>query len=198
MTLSLLSLLFCSTMAQSAQDIDGTGLTEVQRLELATTAAKLKAQNVERAIKSPDQAAVALSAEVREQVSKWGVLGRGVTSALIAAAKEAGIAIDQFAHTDVGKKATAVILLKMVGKDVAGIIIGTFILLVGFSASLFFLVTSRFHKVNSERVPVLWGLFYVTRVSSLEADIDDDMCGPLLISGIIFVATLVVSLNCIF
>ncbi len=73
----------------SAQTIDTSGLSKQQMMELATKAAEMK---------SPSN----MSAEVRREAAAWGELGANMGKAVVGAAREVGVAANDFAQTPLG------------------------------------------------------------------------------------------------
>jgi hypothetical protein len=103
--------------------------------------------------------AVQVSTEIRKEMGEWGAVGQGIGVALISAAKELGVAANEFATTPLGKIATGIIVYKMIGEDVLGGFFGTFVLLVGFYWGIRLLRGSAKYTYEIKQTPVLWGLW---------------------------------------
>lgn len=71
------------------------------------------------------------SIENIEKVKEWSELGQSVGVALVATAKELGIAVDDFSKTGIGRVTIAVIVWKIMGKEALRVIISTIYLIVG-------------------------------------------------------------------
>lgn len=99
--------MFVSTLCFA--DIDTTGLTKSQKAELAVQAAKLAENNEAPKIPTPP---------VVEQVDKWVAIGANVGKGLAGAAKELGVAANEFVQTPVGKITAGLIIWKVAGNDI--------------------------------------------------------------------------------
>lgn len=146
---ALLSLMLCMNVASAAsapQSLDVSGLTAAQVAELQQTIAAQKS--------TPINTAVA----VREEVGAWGEMGAGMAKALVAAAKELGVAANDFSKTDLGKVIVAVVVFKLLGGAVMHILVGTAVAVV--SLVVGWLLLNRYtFKCTYEYKPVLCGLF---------------------------------------
>lgn len=142
------SLLFLPVMAFA--QVDTSGLTQAQVDTLKRQAAEMK---------SPQN----MSKEVREEVSAWGELGAGMGKAVVAGAREVGTAANEFAGTTLGKVTMAVVVYKVIGQDVLGVLFGSVILVVGFSIGIWLLMSAKCVEYETKEVPVMWGMFTVTK-----------------------------------
>lgn len=77
------------------------------------------------------------SAVVREEAAKWGELGANMGRAAVGAAKEVGMAANEFVSTPLGKVTMGIVIYKVIGKDIIKFIMG-------FSILVFFLTTGHY------------------------------------------------------
>jgi hypothetical protein len=110
-------LLILSSIGQISTD----GLTPAQKAELQLQAAKLAEEN------GQDKSAQSQIKKAKE----WAELGTQVGVALVATAKELGIAVEDFSHTSVGKITIGMICWKLVGKEIVRSFIGIGLLVIG-------------------------------------------------------------------
>lgn len=137
-----------AVMAQSTVYTDG--LTESQRAQVELEVAKMK--------EAPKDT-VNVSEGVRKEAEEWGQLGSNMGKAIVSAAKEIGVAANEFAQTPLGKITVAVIVFKLIGVQLLHICIGTLILLFGWVSTFYLLAFTKFcgNDVEYEYKPVLWG-----------------------------------------
>lgn len=77
------------------------------------------------------------SAAVREEAAKWGELGANMGRAAVGAAKEVGMAANEFVSTPLGKVTMGIVIYKVIGRDIIKFIMG-------FSILVFFLTTGHY------------------------------------------------------
>lgn len=104
-------------LATVGQVLDTRNLSPTQQAELQTKYAELVEQGN--------------SVENLEKVREWAELGQSVGVALVATAKELGIAVDDFSQTGIGKVTIAVIVWKIMGKEVVRTVISVIYLIIG-------------------------------------------------------------------
>lgn len=171
-----------------AQQLDTRGLTQAQVAELTAQAAKMRA---------PEAQAQSISAAVRNETAAWADLGANIGTAMVSAAREVGVAANEFSQTGLGKIVTGIVVYKVMGRDILGVIIGSAILLFGFGLVIWIMLTNKFGECKFEYQPVLWGLWQ--RRVLAEYSIDDDNANAKLICGLfVMIFTLAVGLACIF
>lgn len=179
----LIAILFTAVAGvANAQTIDTRGLNKQQIAELQTQRDKML---------SPE----GVSASVRNEAKAWADLGANIGTAMVSAAKEVGIAANEFGQTQLGKIVTGIVVYKVMGKDILGIVVGSFVMLFCFSIAVWAMATKRFGEVKYEYKPALWGL-YNRRVIT-EYKLNDGSAKVLCIFVPIGVG-LLVGLNCIF
>jgi hypothetical protein len=138
-----------------------------------------------------------ISANVRKEAEAWGELGANMGKAMVGAAREVGVASNEFASTSLGKVVVAIVAYKVIGKDILGVIVGSFILIIGYSLSIWFLTTLRWSDVTYEYSPTLWGMYNKQRVVKSHTD-SDIVFGRLFGAGILAGLTTLVGLATIF
>lgn len=104
-------------------------LNEEQKTQVLAMIDDLNAKRA--AQKGPNTSAV-----VREEAAKWGELGANMGRAAVGAAKEVGMAANEFVSTPLGKVTMGIVIYKVIGKDIIKFIMG-------FSILVFFLTTGH-------------------------------------------------------
>lgn len=110
-TLLIVAALILAMPAIAAVNIDG--LTPEQNAELNLQAVKQIEANKANQVKAatPQQTAK----QTVETISTYAELGKSIGVGLVSTAKELGVAVNEFANTDVGRLSTFLIVWKMVG-----------------------------------------------------------------------------------
>lgn len=85
---------------------------------------------------APTQTAVL----VRQEAEAWADLGGKVGMAMVSAAKEVGMAANEFASTELGTVVTAIVVYKIIGTELMSLFGGLVILLVGIPLSMWVLM----------------------------------------------------------
>ncbi|KKN07212.1 hypothetical protein LCGC14_1069240 [marine sediment metagenome] len=110
---SILALGLVATPAMAGSvdinDFDLGGLSKTQKIEL---------------LKNVEDMKTAAKEVTAETVSEWAMLGKEVASAFIALAAELGKSVDEVLTTTVGKVALVLIIYKVMGNDILGVIGG--------------------------------------------------------------------------
>jgi hypothetical protein len=162
--------------------IDTSGLSEAQVAELKAHAAKVVADAAKQADPSAavQQAATNPGAAVT-LAATWGqqaaAAAEGFAKALGIAAKELGVTVNDFLHTDAGKLTAALIIWKVAGASVAKILYALLFVTVGmFITRMIYLrlFTKGYEKVEYSR---LGGFFKGTKLIRIPkgfADLDTD------------------------
>lgn len=101
-----------------AQTVDTSGLNAQQVAEIQ---AQIEAKRTE----TPEGKVRATVAAANE----WVDIGEGIGAGVAAAARETGQVVNEFATTPVGKMTTFVILYKVIGKDILGVIVGSILMI---------------------------------------------------------------------
>ncbi len=150
--LMLTAVLALSSMSALAEQItlDANGLTEEQKAQLALQAAQMKTAPANTQ---------GTSAAIRQEAEAWGELGANMGRAAVGAAKELGVAANDFIQTPAGKVTMGVVVYKLIGKDILGIIIGLGILFVGYVLAFWLFFRAKFASFTKYEVrPILWGM----------------------------------------
>ena len=99
-----------------------------------------------------------------EKVREWASLGKEFSTAVVDTAKGLGMAANEFLFTPVGILIAFYFLWDMIG----GIIIGS-LLLAGIWFLYFYIIGKlEKHDIEYENVPVLWGMFSIKKVKSVQ------------------------------
>jgi hypothetical protein len=175
---SILLVLF-STLAFSADYVDVSKLTREQRAEIQL--------QVERTVNKSSDPSV-ISSNVRNEATQWADLGKNVGTALVASAKEVGQGVNEFSQTPVGQLTTAIIVYKVIGRDILGLVFGSLVLIVGSLAA--FLIYRNFGVSNRkyENIPRLNGLWISKKCTERYRESDFEVG-----SQILTICTLVIS-----
>ena len=166
----LIFALLMSAASLAHATIDTSKLTPAQVAELSAKAAAMTA--------TPEN----ISATVRKEAEAWGEMGANMGRAMVGAAREVGVAANEFASTPLGKVTVAIVAYKIIGKDVLGVLVGGLILIAGWALGIWFLTTKRWSTLTYEYVPALRGL--ITRKRIVKVVPPDDMQGVTIIVGV--------------
>lgn len=186
-------LLATTTLMAASQTIDTSGLTEQQIQEIAAKAAELKAKNPEGAV----AAAQDVSKAIRTEAGAWGELGVNMGKAMVGAAKEVGVAANEFAATDFGKIVTFMVVYKYIGEEVLSIIFGSGVMIIGTILSIWLARSLVWYSVKYEYRPVLWGLYNKKVPIEIETS-EDATIAKVAGSAFLLIMAFVVGLNIIF
>ena len=173
-----------ASLAATAQTVDTSGLTQQQIQELAAKAAEMK---------QPTN----ISAAVRQEAEAWGELGANMGKAVVGAAREVGVAANEFAQTPLGKVVVFLTIYKIAGNDLLGVLFGSITLLVGTILAIWVAKTKAFYTREYEVKPVLWGLWNRKVITKVTID-NDWASAKMLGAAAILVLTWVIGLNTIF
>ncbi len=174
-----------SVFAANSTTVDVSKLTPEQ-------AAQIK-QQISELSSSPAN----ISSTVRKEAEAWGELGSNMGKAMVGAAKEVGVAANEFSQTSLGKVVVFLAAYKIVGKDFLGVIFGTFILIFGYGLAIWVFTTKRWSNVKYEYEPVLWGMFKKARIVTISTD-DATITTKAFVGCAVLVLSTLVGLNTIF
>ncbi len=138
-----------------------------------------------------------VSATVRKEAEAWGELGSNMGKAMVGAAKEVGVAANEFSQTSLGKIVVFLAAYKIVGQDVLGVFFGTLILVFGYSLAMWVFTTKRWSKVSYEYEPVLWGMYKKARIVSITTE-NETVTTKAIVGGGLLVLSTLIGLNTIF
>jgi hypothetical protein len=181
-----LALLFAtSAFSASSSSVDVSKLTPEQVAQ------------VQKQVSELSSAPVNVSASVRKEAEAWGELGANMGKAMVGAAKEVGVASNEFAQTGLGKVVVGIVAYKVIGKDILKIVFGSLVLIVGYSIAFWLLWTKRWSKVEFKYEPILWGVFKKKYVTSIDTT-DEVVNAKVLSAGLLLLLSSVTGLNIIF
>jgi hypothetical protein len=175
----LIALFMAATaFSANAKTISTQGLTAEQVAQLQKQAAEMS--------QNPANTAVL----VREEAEAWADLGGKIGQAMVGAAKEVGMAANEFAQTGLGRVVVAIVVYKVIGQEVLGLFFGSLILLVGIPVFLRILFDKTFFAdhVEYEAHPRLWGLWISRRVKVVRSGESD--VGRVLVAAIGLIVTM--------
>lgn len=186
--LMAVSLMFCAAAYAGSATPGSSTYVDVSKIT-PEQASQIQKQVDELQLKPTN-----VSANVRKETEAWGELGSNMGKALIGAAKEVGVAANDFAGTSLGKITVGIVAYKIIGRDVLKITSGIATLLVG--TWLAILGHRRYAwDFKYEVKPTMWGAF--NRRYVLERKAHDDTGGVLILSTLFLIIVWVVGLNII-
>lgn len=165
-------------------------------VDISTLTTEQQALIVEQVGKLSNNDAQKTSATIRAETEAWGELGSNMGRAMVGAAKELGMAANDFAQTPLGKIAVVTIAYKLVGRDILKVFYGTMILIFGWSIGVFSFVTNRWSDVKYEYEPVFFGMFKKSRIISLNSS-SDLVFGKVVFGMVCIILSTVVGMNII-
>lgn len=156
------------TDPNTIHSIDVSKLTPEQKTQLLAQTVELQKQ-----ANNPTN----VSATLRNEASQWGELGANMGRATVAAAKEVGLAANDFAQTPLGKITIGIVVYKIVGTNILHIVYGFGILLTGLMFAIYFLLRKKWKNVEYENIPVFGGLYVRKVVKNYTTDDDHVVYG---------------------
>lgn len=160
--LSVVFALLVGLVAQTAlAAVELDKLSNEQLAQLQAQAAKLQQERASQ----PAQALASL-----ETVDKVVEISRNIGMGLAATARELGVAVNDFAKSDVGMWVMVVLVWKYLGQDILSVAVGLSLLVFGMGFGWLMVKRARAVTTNVAyaHVPMLFGLFSVKRVASQE------------------------------
>lgn len=185
LALSIASSTFAGVASQNGAYVDVSKLTSEQVAQINKQVADMQSQPTN------------ISANVRKEAEAWSELGANMGKAMVGAAREVGVAANEFGQTSLGKVVVGIVTYKVVGRDILGVIFGSVILVFGYGLALWLFITKRWSDVQYEYEPVLWGMYKRQRVIKSHTD-NDVVTTKVLAGGVLLLLTTVVGLNTIF
>lgn len=137
-------------------------------------------------------------------MSKAVEVGRMLGAGIVATAREVGVAVNDFAKSDIGRIVTVVLVWKYVGHDILGVGVGLLFLIVGVPVGLRFLRNAYIENIKEEYgiSTYFWGLYsrkvVVNREIIRAVHLSDAQGVQALIGGGITVFSVVIGLKCMF
>jgi hypothetical protein len=157
-----------TSLAASAQ---ATTVNDARYLDLSKLTDQQKADLMAKAAEMQNQQASGISEQARNEISKWSELGVGMGHAAVAAAKEVGMAANEFVSTPLGKVTMGVVVYKVIGKDVLKLAVGLSIMVFMFTVAVVMLFRKK-GDVTYENIPVMNGWWVKRRVKNYSPDSD--------------------------
>jgi hypothetical protein len=105
---------------------------------------------------------------VIDHAKEWSDLGTKLGTALVATAKEVGMAVTDFANTPLGKVTTAVVVYKVIGNDLISTGLAVLFFMTGMLFLPFMYRFIVYKEIEYEYIPMLWGMWQRRRVKSLK------------------------------
>ena len=130
--------------------------TYAQSINVENLSAKQIAELNQRIVVMKNEPS-SVSEKVRSEVDAWTDLGQNIGRAAVGAAKEVGMAANEFAQTPLGIVTTTIVVYKLIGKDAVHFLLGSCMIFFG---TLIGLWASRRRYVRQyEYRTVLFGLW---------------------------------------
>lgn len=188
-TLLLTAVLALSSMSALAQTtINTRDLSEEQIAQLALQAAQMK----------NGTGTGGTSETIRREAEAWGELGANMGRAAVGAAKELGVAANDFIQTPAGKITMGVVIWKLIGEDILSVLVGGSIFIVGYALAFYMFFFARYADyVKYDTRPILWGLMNKRYVVEIRED-DENRIVRVVIACVATVMTTIVGLVVIF
>lgn len=173
---------FNAVAALTTDSVSNAGFSRLSETEKAEIIKQI-------ADKASDKTSVTAPSE--EKVEKWVKIGSQVGQGLAGAAKELGVAVNDFAKTPVGQLTMMLIVWHMVGGVIVHIFGGILIMVVGLWFIYFMFKRAYPDKVTySKEHKNIFGNFAVENVQRTPVQ-DDNAAGWLLAAGIVILAGLI-------
>jgi hypothetical protein len=181
-----LAVLFAMSMTMSAWagsvTIDTSGLTPAQIEEIKAKSAAMRTEATNPAT---------ISATVRGEAAAWADLGANIGTAMVGAARQIGIAANEFSQTGLGKIVTVLIVYKIAGNDLLGVVIGSLILITAWVTGLYLWFGKIFCTVTYDYRPMLFGLWQRRVVVSNTCDEDAVVTKTIAAAVMLIIGTLI-------
>lgn len=172
--LLLVLMFFFSTYA--CAEVNTYKLTDEQAAQLQLQAAQMRKAN-EGGVSG---VLPTVSPSTLDAAKQWADIGRGVAVGIGAGARELGVAVNEFAVTPAGKLTTAIIVWKIMGKDV--IRIGLCLFLWIFAIPGIWIIRNRatIDRIEYETYKGLLGWNYRRIKTKVRSDGDGTMWGTII------------------
>jgi hypothetical protein len=167
--------------------IDTSQLTPAQVSALQAAANEMSGSSVKN-----------ISAGTREELTAWGQLGQDLGKGLVSAAKEVGVAASEFSQTPLGKIVTFILVFKLIGADILGVLIGIPIMIAGIYFGVKIMNTPKDIKYEHVDRAYFWGMFTIRQKYVKEKIMHHDQSDYQVAGLLVIAIALVVSLFTIF
>ena len=153
----LAAVMLFGSMLASAESVDISHLPEEAKAEILAKVA---------AAKPPAATMVQTNAEIVGMAQSWVSIGQGLGAGIVAAAKELGVAANDFATTDLGKIVIFLLVWKLMGAQLMGTALGLALIVSSVWIGLRMVKTSeqKSEMVEYGQFSYLFGLFSIRRV----------------------------------
>ena len=132
-----------------------------------------------------------MPAMTEDKVEKWVKIGSNIGQGLAGAAKEVGVAVNDFANTPVGQLTMMLIVWHMIGAQLIHVFGGVMIWIVGIAIIRHMVARAYPCKITySKEVKNIFGNYVVEKSEPIAID-DDNAAGWLFAYGIVLVAGLI-------
>jgi hypothetical protein len=145
-TVFVILLAFAFSNVNAALTTDNIGNAGFSQLSEAEKAEILKTVADKAALNSANKSPAATSEQTLVQVERFARLGKDIGAGLGAAAKELGIAVNEFATTPTGKLTTALIVWHIMGGTIVHVLGGLLVWIVGLGG-LFYVYHIRYPRI---------------------------------------------------
>ena len=152
--------------AKDIKSIDVSSLTDEQKTQLMSQAVQLQKEQ-------PALDAANMSETVRTEASKWADLGSNVGKAAVSAAKELGVAANDFVQTPLGKITMGIVIFKVIGSSLIHLIVGLIVLLTGLSIAIYLILKKKYHSVEYENATNGWGTKKTIKAFTVDEDLTE-------------------------
>lgn len=108
-----------------------------------------------------------------EEANSWADASKSFASAIAVAAKELGIAVNDFLDSPAGWILAGLLIFNYAGETIVGVVIGTPVMFLAFFVWYKISMTVMREDVKYEFVPYLWGAFKIKRMVSYNTSWDE-------------------------
>lgn len=131
------------------------------------------------------------AALTEDKVEKWVKIGSNIGQGLAGAAKEVGVAVNDFSQTPVGQLAMLLIVWHMIGAQLIHVLGGILIWIVGIAIIRHMVARAYPSKITySKEVKNMFGNYVVEKVEPMAIS-DDNAAGWLFAYGVVLIAGLI-------
>ena len=131
------------------------------------------------------------AALTEDKVEKWVKIGSNIGQGLAGAAKEVGVAVNDFSQTPVGQLTMLLIVWHMIGAQLIHVLGGILIWIVGIAIIRHMVARAYPSKITySKEVKNIFGNYVVEKVEPMAIS-DDNAAGWLFAYGIVLIAGLI-------
>ena len=195
---AIVMLVSYSVFAASNNYVPIDGLTPEQVNQLKIQALQM-ANSANNNFPSGTTATVVnVSESMRTEAQKWGALGTNMGTAMVSMAKEIGVATNEFVATPLGKMTAAVIIYKVIGRDLLKMATGALIVVMGYIVPLIVWFKMAPIEKTYENIPRIGGLWISRKVVSISRPRGEDVAGWVLIALALLIVGNAVGLNMMF